>query len=194
MRLRAPDPAAGYRTTVRLPQVMQSQPRNPQDVVLRIAQSPDRRLAWEFFVTFSRFEYALKRSGFLKKKYPHASPDWDEFARQSDLALGQRSDPGLAEAVAYYDKHPPRKQLQNEGALGWSEPIARRSNELDLEFLCRKICTVRNNLFHGGKFPKLPIADPSRDQDLLRSGKDILFALVDLNKSVQRHFFEGIDE
>jgi hypothetical protein len=30
--------------------------------IRRIADSDDRRLAWEFFVFFSRFEYALKRT------------------------------------------------------------------------------------------------------------------------------------
>jgi hypothetical protein len=33
------------------------------DAVTRIANSEDRKLAWHFFILFSRMEYALKRSG-----------------------------------------------------------------------------------------------------------------------------------
>lgn len=44
----------------------------------------NNELVVEFFYMFSRFEYALKRAGFLKRKpnemEPHAEPNWDTFA------------------------------------------------------------------------------------------------------------------
>ena len=42
----------------------------------------DDKLVFEFFATFSRFECALKRAGFVKRgPCGSASPDWEEFAK-----------------------------------------------------------------------------------------------------------------
>ncbi len=39
------------------------------------------QLVWQFFVTFSRFECALKRAGFVREgRHRSAGPDWDKFA------------------------------------------------------------------------------------------------------------------
>jgi hypothetical protein len=40
----------------------------------------DRDLVFAFFAIFSRFEYALKRTAFVKQK-EKAEPDWDRFTR-----------------------------------------------------------------------------------------------------------------
>ncbi|HLH07822.1 MAG TPA: hypothetical protein VKW78_11340 [Terriglobales bacterium] len=53
---------------------------------------------------------------------------------------------------------------------------------------------VRNNLFHGGKFPSIPISDPSRDRDLLLSSMVILNAALDLDSTVRKAFEQGIHE
>ena len=165
-----------------------------QTAVSQIADAADRRLAWEFFVLFSRFEYALKRSGFLKLDKPAAEANWDGFAIEVQDSFARVQDSNVVIALQYYEDHPPRKQLQQNGVLRWSEPLKHGDGEKQLVYLCRAVSTVRNNLFHGGKFPQLPVADPSRDQDLLRHGRELLFALVELNKNVHRHFFEGINE
>lgn len=164
-----------------------------QSVIEKIARASDRRLAWEFFVLFSRFEYALKRAGFLKN-LPDAQADWGRFAREVDTTFWKLTAPAVAAAVTYYEEHPPRKQQNESGELRWSMPMQLGDGEKRLELLCRAICQVRNNLFHGGKFPQLPVSDPSRDQYLLENAKEILFALVELNVSVRRHFVEGIGE
>jgi len=36
----------------------------------------DRELVLEFVLVFSRFEYSLKRKGFLTKNATHAESDW----------------------------------------------------------------------------------------------------------------------
>ena len=43
------------------------------------ALTEDRDLVFRFFAVFSRFEYALKRSGFLKYQ-ERAEADWDAYA------------------------------------------------------------------------------------------------------------------
>lgn len=44
-------------------------------------QGIDKELVVAFFFEFSRFEYALKRAGFLNKNRNDAQPDWDCFAK-----------------------------------------------------------------------------------------------------------------
>ncbi len=39
-----------------------------------------RELVLEFVCFFSRFEFALKNSGFLKGNEKLAAPDWDKFS------------------------------------------------------------------------------------------------------------------
>lgn len=168
--------------------------RAAQSVVSRIADSEDRRLAWEFFVLFSRFEYALKRSGFLKTNKPIAEADWERFSREMDSSFCSLNSTALSEAVEYYEMSPPRKQLQQKGILIWDDPLRYGDGEYRLTFLCRSIGVVRNNLFHGGKFTQMPVSDPSRDQVLLRHAKELLFSMLELNEPVKKNFFDGIDE
>lgn len=152
----------------------------------QIAMSPDRQLAWSFFVLFARTEYALKRCGFLKNKTT-AEADWEAFVREIfDVPSGAMT------AIAYLGAHPPRKQEQVDGALRWSDPIQRGDGEHDLVFVCRCISTVRNNLFHGGKFQDGPISDPTRDLTLLKSASDVIFALLDSSDRVHHVFLQEL--
>ena len=84
-----------------------------------------------------------------------------------DSAFNPRDVSELNSAVDYFENHPPRKQkLDEHKQLSWSDPL-KRKDELLLIWLLRMIRTVRNNLFHGGKFPLLPISDPSSNRELL---------------------------
>jgi hypothetical protein len=168
--------------------------KSAQSVVARISDAADRRLAWEFFVLFSRLEYALKRSGFLKRNKPVAEVDWDRFGRNIQGVFSQVSSDSVAKAIQYYEAHPPRKQLQVNGVMQWDNPLKHRDGEGQLVYLCRAIGVVRNNLFHGGKFPQLLMSDYSRDEELLNHAKELLFSLIELHDDVRRHFFDGIDE
>ena len=56
--------------------------------IRRIADSEDRKLAWQFFVFFSRFEYALKRTPrYLRGTTSGAQPNWDRFGADYDEAF-----------------------------------------------------------------------------------------------------------
>jgi hypothetical protein len=48
------------------------------------------------------------------------------------------------------------------------------------------IAVVRNNLFHGGKFP-WPV-DPARNAKLIRHALVLLDAMVDLDDRVKHYF------
>ena len=163
--------------------------------IKRIANAPDRRLAWDFFVFFSRFEYALKRDPrFLLPGKGNAEPNWDRFATDyNDVFLIQHT-PDSEASIKYYLDSPPKKQLRDNGEMNWSEPLAWDKREPMLVWLLCVVRTVRNNLFHGGKFHPAPISDPSRDRDLLYYAITILSFSLCLDSKVEQNFNEGIYE
>jgi hypothetical protein len=161
------------------------------EIVSRIAHDPERGIAWEFFVFFSRFEYALKRvDDFLMPT--EAQANWDRFGSRLNAQFPV-NDPEVAAAIAFYSAEPPRKQIRVNGALDWSAPEARVGNEPLLVWLLRAIRVVRNNLFHGGKFPTFVFTDPSRNGALLRHAISILAAALPLDARVNAMFVEAID-
>ena len=168
------------------------------DAIRRIADSEDRLLAWHFFVFFSRFEYALKRSSiYLMAGREEAQPNWDKFASDLNPTFNPDSSTELKTAVKYFIQSPPRKQIRDKGQMEWSKPQNYDGNdgkEPLLIWLLRMIRFVRNNLFHGGKFPLIKISDPSRDRELLLHSMIILRTCLSLNSKVEEHFFDCIDE
>lgn len=143
----------------------------------------DRDLVLEFFLEFSRFEYALKRARFLKKRTEDAIPDWDGFAQSLGGQLADRHDSQFMQARSTLFARPPKKQIRGpSGELTWREST-RGSGETEDAFLLRLVRTVRNNLFHGGKYPypEGPVDDPARDRELLRAALGVLPKCRQLN-------------
>jgi len=164
------------------------------DPIRRIADGEDRKLAWYFFVCFSRMEYALKRSArYLKEGTPDAQPDWDRFASDYSPTFSPDASTELHGAVDYLLKNPPRKQLRLNGKMAWSKPQAHDGKEPLLVWLLRMLRCVRNNFFHGGKFPLIPISDPSRDRELLVNSIIVLTAALSLDPDVKMLFLEDIE-
>jgi hypothetical protein len=143
-----------------------------------------------FLVTFSRFEYSLKRARFTMPNKKAAEADWDAFARS--LAASSRynphESPRLENAVAYLLATPPKRQIvEQDGSLGWDEPLRDRGCT-EVEWLLRLVRRVRNKLFHGGKFPSHLVIDPSRDKMLLDCCLVILSACYGWSSDVQQYF------
>jgi hypothetical protein len=162
------------------------------EIVANIAHDAERGVAWEFFVLFSRFEYALKRvDDFLMPNDGEAKANWDRFGTQVNTDFPV-NDPHVAAAIAFYMADPPRRQVRVNGALDWSAPEARVGNEPLLIWLFRAIRVVRNNLFHGGKFPNFVFSDPSRNGALLRHAIVILATALPLDARVNAMFVEAI--
>jgi hypothetical protein len=148
----------------------------------------DRELVANFFMIFSRAEYALKRAGlFLPEKRGGVDIQWDQFASSIAHSLSGIKDTRLTRAIDYLTQHPPRKQFVNAaGQLDWKE--RKRGNQSDAEFLIRSITTVRNNLFHGGKEVTWTMAE--RDHDLIENSLIVLAYCVNQNHGVWRAFAE----
>lgn len=106
------------------------------------------KLAIDFFVVFSRFECALKRSRtYAIGNDDRVDPDWDGFAR--DLGPDFLSDVVAQGVAPVLVSHPPKKQVKlANGALGWKDMGAVK-NTADLFLAIRR---ARNNLAHGAKY------------------------------------------
>ena len=159
------------------------------DEIEELIQSEDRTMVFRFFLAFSRFEYALKRAGFLRKeKIPKAEADWDRFSQENNAAFERLfKSQRLQSACDFYDKNPPKKQIYKDGTLDWGE--APQQNPTYLLNLLRMVRRVRNNLFHGGKFSSL-ITEPARDRNLIKNSLTILKDCLPLNPLVNSFFTE----
>jgi hypothetical protein len=150
----------------------------------------DHKLVLSFFMEFARFEYALKRSGFLRKGIKDAKPDWNSFAAW--IRAHPSNTQSLRAAGQLLMTRPPKKQVVVGGALSWEE-CARDTGDTDEAYLLRLMRVVRNNLFHGGKFPYPdgPVQDIARDRELLTAGLDILRACRTLAPQLESFFSEA---
>jgi hypothetical protein len=147
----------------------------------------EKDLVCEFLLRFSRFEYALKRAGFVVGDEKRAEPAWDSFANSLRGQFSSMSAPDFVRAVSLLDSAPPQKQVLKKGQLDWDDN-KKHSSESQEAWILRLVRTVRNNLFHGGKYPGTVVPDPERDQQLLRACLAVLEQALGLSPKVKRWF------
>ena len=137
---------------------------------------------FKFFVLFSRFEYALKEAGYIRRT-TRAEPDWNKFADHLGQAfLEQVRKSGKAGELL---SKPPMRQVVQDGRLGFE----RASSINDAKSLFKAIRCARNNLVHGGKFsPPGSGLQRERDQTLLEQARGILEMALEECESVKRAF------
>jgi hypothetical protein len=111
-------------------------------------------LVLEFFLVFSRFEYAMKAAGWTRPDRTAAEPDWQRLIREIQTENHAVAAP-IVEAGQYLLLAPPKQQVRRpDGGIGWSEVECNHIPE-QVACLLRSVKRVRNNLFHGGKFERL---------------------------------------
>lgn len=161
------------------------------------SQTPvDEGLLLEFFLTFSRFEYALKVTGKFKRhqrsknKIRRAEPDWDTFSRGLRDSFDANATPDLAQACEYLSDNPPNQQVIINESIGWQTPT-KGEGEADVQFLLRMVRTVRNNLFHGGKHNIEMHEDTQRIELLLRDSLIVLYACLAVAPEQQAAFSDA---
>jgi hypothetical protein len=162
---------------------------SPIVAIEQIARSEDRARAIVFFLFFARFEYALKRAGFTSKK-EEAMADWTKYAGSFTNLLTENNEERFKGAIALLQSEPPKKQVVSGGRLAWSAD--NYTGSFDLARIFVLVCRVRNNLFHGGKFPEGPEADISRDQKLLDAGIVIMQGCLDFDEHLRHYFLEDL--
>ena len=155
-----------------------------------IEQTPiDRDLVLEFFLRFSRFEFALKVSGYADGDTTRVSPAWDRFARDIAEMFDKGRTPDLQSACEYYLLNPPMKQVLANGTLSWSTDLPVEPNR-EVELLIGLVRRVRNNLFHGGKYNAELHEETARKEELLRGAIEILGECLRASKRVG-HAYES---
>jgi len=144
-------------------------------------------LIHEFFLTFSRFEYALKSAGFYNGSEQRIEPSWDKFAGSIRYIFDPKANEELLTAVDYLVSHPPKKQVLDAGIMAFKSRtnLERQNIVFRLKI---NICDIRNNLFHGGKFDGDLEPEISRNYILLNSALIVLNNWLLLNEEVNRYF------
>ena len=137
----------------------------PDKIIDALGVDPD--LVLRFLGVFSRFEFALKRSEFLKGSR-NAEANWDAYAKWLRGTFRSVEDTRFTEAVACLRNAPPKKQVVSGGDINW-EGTSIREGECLEQYVLRLVRAVRNNLFHGGKYPSPvgPLEDVGRNQELI---------------------------
>jgi len=144
---------------------------------MRPEDIPDRiqSLAFDFFFSFSRFEFALKEARYLKSEEPNAAAeaDWARYTRafEAQYVLS-------AQGQALIEAQPQKQIVGANGDLVF-RPLTLSPLASDLEKVTRLAKTVRNNLFHGGKHGAAGWDDPKRTMFLLEAAKAVLDDLAD---------------
>ncbi len=156
---------------------------NKLDALVR--QLPEEAIS--FFAYFARFEYALKRGGFLKRrseKNDGAEADWNCFAKKLGSAFFEKvKSSNIADKLL---AKPPKKQIVKSDDLDW-----KCIRIHDVTTLFDAIRRARNNLFHGGKFQSGAVEDIARDKTLLCQARKVLELALEARASVKAHFEEG---
>ena len=93
----------------------------------------------------------------------------------------------FSQAVDYFVKRPPRKQVLRNGAIDFKEQAIAEEQALAQQVLLM-IRTVRNNLFHGGKHLPDGEAEAGRNEKLVDQGLLILKHCVYLDDRVRSRY------
>lgn len=145
----------------------------------------DAELVFRFFWRFATLECALKREGFAAgDEGDPASVDWRRFAREIDGAFGRYGREGFAHALALLTFRAPKRQVMRKGRPVW-EPVSSNARSQE-ELALRYVRTVRNNLFHGGKYPDGPVEEIERNRELMEAALVVVEACFDTCPALKR--------
>jgi hypothetical protein len=148
-------------------------------------------ITFDFFIAFSRMEFALKHTTYAKAdRNTNAMADWDRFANANDNAfqkkLADKKNKSLIEATNYLFDSPPNRLKYISNKLNWEKRDTIKSRTL--KELLIVVRGVRNNLFHGSK--RLAIIEQSRNRDLLNYGLIVLNECLTIDRNVRQKFLE----
>jgi len=139
-----------------------------------------RELACEFLAVWSRMEYALKATLYARPTRSGVDPRRDKFANDINGEFLLQQDAEFRTAVDYMLASPPRKQVLLDAGLKF-EDQAIDGNKARAQQTLLMVRTVRNNLFHGGKY----LPDDKQEQG--RNERLVLCSLVILKKCSTFH-------
>jgi hypothetical protein len=140
-------------------------------------------IAIAFFQAFARFEFALKRAGYMRNSKA-AEADWDTFA--DALGAPFLEEVRKAECADELLRQAPGKPMRDGEKVDWqnAKPVA------DVRALFLGVRQARNNLFHGEKYIGDGTKD-SRDRQLLTGGLAVLELALAKSEKTKAAFAGG---
>lgn len=125
----------------------------------------------------------------MDNSHGYIKADWKKFTKIIEENFNSAKKQELKVALEYLLHNPPKKQVLKAGRLVW-EKISIQLNDKEIDRLRNSIVTIRNNLFHGGKFRGTITKEISRNYMLLESSIVILNERLNLNTTVKENFLE----
>lgn len=158
--------------------------------LLKQLRVDDRDIVFGYMVVYSRFEYSLKRSGYVRRDGNSVSANWERYIKDIERTFGTESSTQVKEAIDYLLNHPPQSQvLSDQQQLTFQSHSSTLNGSIPLRlYHCARI--VRNNLFHGGKYPSNPVSDVARDRMLLLHCHTVLEHFLYCNQELGSFFYE----
>lgn len=153
-------------------------------------ETEEKELILEFFICFSRFEYALKACNYINGA-ERITPNWDMYVKTIAKTFDQTKTPELVNAVDYLIKNPPKVQSLNRNKIIWVDRVVDENAPL-VNKLRLHISDIRNNLFHGGKFNGTFSPENSRNYMLLQSAIIILNDWLEISPDIYNNFSQPI--
>lgn len=144
-------------------------------------------LAIKLMASFTRAEYALKSTGYADGNESRVDPAWDRYANEIHEKFIEINDKEIDEASDYLLNNPPRKQILSSGRVAFIERQIDH-NQKSTQQLLLIVRSVRNNLFHGGKFLPEGELEAGRNQKLVETALLVLSACISLNPKVQTSY------
>jgi hypothetical protein len=138
----------------------------------------------EFFVVFSRFEYALKRDGHV---HENGNINWDQAANKFEAAYSEAAKE-FSTRASYLHGHPPQKMILTTAGVAWRALDTSTISETRRALLF--LGTIRNNLFHGGKWPDGPKYGVERDHRLVEDALKIITFFLSTDSNLRNIFEE----
>jgi hypothetical protein len=140
-------------------------------------------LASTFLLVFSRFEFALKSKGYATMQGPRLMVKWRKFEDENSSAF-DTSQNATADYLPLITSPPSRQTLDGD-VFGWNEEPPRVPSDADLKWLLEMVYRVRNNLFHGGKWP----TDGNHSADLIKSSMLVIAKCLEFHPPLNRAYF-----
>lgn len=140
-------------------------------------------LACEFLAVFSRMEYALKATRYASEGEGRVTVSWDRFANDIDEIFCRVTDEDFTTAVHYLLTQPPRMQMRQDGVLLFVDQAIDEHQSRAQQTL-HMVRTVRNNLFHGGKYLPDGEVEQGRNQVLVQNSLIVLQHCVRFEEGV----------
>jgi len=144
-------------------------------------------MATEFLAVFSRMEYALKSTEFADGGPARVDPAWDRFANHIHERFIQLESAALTKSATFLLKQPPRKQVLQDGHLKFVEQEV-ECEQRSTQQLLKMVRTVRNNLFHGGKYSSDGEVEKGRNEQLVAASLEVLKQCRLLHKGVSTSY------